>query len=122
MERFIHKMFRFYYILIAFPYILSWEPGLRTKFSLKRNTLHFTLWLLSFGLCAVYFLVALGFLHTLVPIYLTNLQYDKLSFHCLWTAFALNFLSQQLPHLFKGQQVIQLGNGLTDFVKNIEQG
>lgn len=120
MESFLKKIFNLFSNLAIFPYKLHWENGLQIKFSLKKQGVHFALYLCVITLVAIYFAVLLTASIKLLPEYMSKKQYDKLAFHTMWMLCQGGTLNLQVPHLKEPHDVMQLANGTVELMHNLE--
>ncbi len=120
MEFCLKTTFNLFCNLGIFPYKLNWGNGLQIKFSLKKRSVHFALYLSVISLIATYFAVLVTSYIKLLPEYMSKKQYDKLAFHTMWMLCQGGTLNLQVPHLKAPQEVMQLANGTVELMHNLE--
>jgi len=123
MEHKLQRYFKTFEHLGAFPYNFKLIPGtLDYTIKLKHGLLNHKAWnfyviSIIIHLAKIAITLALNF-----EGYLANLQYFKLIYTCLWCVILCSIISQTLPQTFGRVEMMQLGNGATLFMRNLEEG
>lgn len=122
MESFIQKYFKFSYFILAFPYKLEWKKDRELYLHLYKSNVHYFLWwfgnLLVFTNSVVCCLLLPFFTKTR---YLPEKEYVDLVFHSQWAIVSIMTIVLTIPHIKDPKGVMQLSNGCTALVQNLEQ-
>lgn len=122
METFLQKYFSICHNLLAFPYKLEWEPGLKIHFTLNKKSIQFYLWSLTLLLFASHFITIFVALICLSNEYIEKREIVKLAFHSMWTLVSGFIVYFQFLNFHEPQEIVQLANGVVHLRENLESG
>ncbi|CAL8145183.1 unnamed protein product [Orchesella dallaii] len=122
MEAKLQRYFTIFEALGAFPYKFSLQ-AVTSKYSMKLKPLkHQKTWIfylisLIFHLVKITISLAINF-----NIYVETKQYVTLIYNILWCVILCSVISQTLPQTFGRLEMMQLGNGTVQYMRNLEEG